>query len=104
RVIIGALRIGLVSAVASLGLQGLDLLNLPLRGLFLFAPWKSALGTSVWPALLIAIAAMLIARLGWQSPSMSMSWKLTAVGVAGVGLSLGDRHQAAPGAPASVRG
>ena len=33
RVIIGSLRIGLVSAVASLGLQGLDLLNLPLSGL-----------------------------------------------------------------------
>ena len=46
RAIVGALHIGLVSAVASLGLQGLDLLDLPLSGLFSFAPWKSALGTS----------------------------------------------------------
>jgi len=47
RAIIPSLRIGLVSAVASLGLQGLDLLNLPLSGLFSFAPWKSAFGTSL---------------------------------------------------------
>ena len=51
RVIIGSLRIGLVSAVASLGLQGLDLLNLPLSGLLSFAPWTSALGTSLGPSL-----------------------------------------------------
>jgi len=104
RVIIGALRIGLVSAVASLGLQGLDLLNLPLSGLFSFAPWKSALGTSVGPSLLIAIAAMLMARLGWQSPSMSMSWKLTAVAMAGVGLSLSTSSHAATAAPEWVTG
>src|SRR6186713_233475 len=38
----GALAVGLVSAVASLGLQGLDLLNLPLRGIVTSAPWTSA--------------------------------------------------------------
>ena len=42
----GALAVGLVSAVASLGLQGLDLLNLPLGGIVTSAPWTSALATS----------------------------------------------------------
>lgn len=104
RAIIGSLRIGLVSAVASLGLQGLDLLNLPLHGLFSLAPWKSALGTSLGPSLLIAIASMLVARLGWQAPSMSMSWKLTAAAMAGVGLSLSTSSHAATASPEWVTG
>ena len=57
----GGLAIGLVSAVASLGLQGLDLLNLPLDGIVTSAPWTSALATSLGPSLLIAIFAMAIA-------------------------------------------
>jgi copper transport protein len=104
RAIIGALRIGLVSAVASLGLQGLDLLNLPLHRLFSLAPWKSAFSTGLGPSLLIAIASMLIARLGWQAPSMSMSWKLTATAMAGVGLSLSTSSHAATASPEWVTG
>src|SRR5262249_13187458 len=53
-----ALIVGVVSAAASLGLQGLDLLGLPLSGIVAAAPWKVALGTSLGPALLIAVAAM----------------------------------------------
>jgi copper transport protein len=104
RAIIGALRIGLVSAVASLGLQGLDLLNLPLQGLFSFAPWKSALTTSLGPSLLIAIVSMLVARLGWQSPSVAISWKLTAAAMAGVGLSLSTSSHAATASPEWLTG
>ena len=104
RAIIGALRIGLVSAMASLGLQGIDLLNLPLRGLFSLAPWKSALFTSLGPSMLIAIASMLVARLGWQSPSMAISWRLTAAAMAGVGLSLSTSSHAATAAPEWVTG
>ena len=61
RVITGALAVGFVSAIASLGLQGVDLLDLPLSGLVSVAPWRSALGTSLGPSLLIAIAAMAVA-------------------------------------------
>src|SRR5262249_39606045 len=53
-----ALIIGIVSAAASLGLQGLDLLGLPLTGIVAVAPWKIALGTSLGPSLLIAIVAL----------------------------------------------
>src|SRR4029077_19027201 len=70
----GALAIGLVSAVASLGLQGLDLLNLSLGGIVTSAPWASALATSLGPSLLIAIAAMAIAWFAWKSPSILISW------------------------------
>ena len=66
----GALAVGLVSAVASLGLQGLDLLNLPIGGIVTSAPWASALATSLGPSLLIAIVAMAIAWYAWKSPSI----------------------------------
>ena len=64
----GALAVGLVSAVASLGLQGLDLLNLPLGGIVTSAPWTSALATSLGPSLLIAIVAMAIAWYALEKP------------------------------------
>lgn len=102
--IIKALRIGVVSAVASLGLQGLDLLGLPLTGLFSFAPWKSAIQTSLGPSLLIAIAAIGLARIGWQSPSMGSAWRRTALAMAGVGLSLAWSGHAATASPAWVTG
>ena len=53
-----ALIIGIVSAAASLGLQGLDVLGSPLYGIFAAGPWKIAFGTSLGPSLLIAIAAL----------------------------------------------
>ena len=88
RIILGALGVGMVSAVASLGLQGLDLQNLPLTALLTLAPWRSAFATSFGPSLLIAIAAMAIARFAWRSPTMTIAWVLTALAMAGAGLSL----------------
>jgi copper transport protein len=99
RVILGALGIGLVSATASLGLQGIDLLNLPLSGLLTPAPWSAALATSLGPSLLVAIAAMLVARIAWRSPSMMIAWVLTAAAMAGVGVSLALSGHAATAPP-----
>ena len=42
--ILGALCIGLASACASLGLQGIDLLGLPPANIFTAAPWKARSG------------------------------------------------------------
>jgi copper transport protein len=98
------LRIGLVSAVVSLGLQGLDLLNLPLSGLFSFAPWQNAFGTSLSSSLLIAIVSMGVARIAWQSPSMGSAWRRTAAAMAGVGLSLAVSGHAATAPPEWVTG
>jgi copper transport protein len=95
----GALAVGLVSAVASLGLQGLDLLNLPLRGVVTSAPWTNALATSLGPSLLIAIGVMAIAYYAWKSPSIRLARLLTSLAMAGVGLSLAASGHAATASP-----
>lgn len=95
----GALAIGLVSAVASLGLQGLDLLNLPLGGIVTSAPWTSALATSVGPSLLIAVVVMAIAWYAWQSPGILIARVSATLAIAGVGLSLATSGHAATASP-----
>lgn len=95
----GALILGIASAVASLGLQGLDLLNLPLEGIVTSAVWRSALATSLGPSLLIAITAMAVAGFAWQSPGLLISRALTAIATAGVGLSLAASGHAATASP-----
>lgn len=99
KVIVGSLKIGLVCAVFSLALQGLDLLNLPLGALLTLAPWKGALGTSFGPSMLIAIASMAVARYAWQSPTMTTAWVLTSLTMIGVGLSLATSGHAATAPP-----
>ncbi|KJC35887.1 copper-binding protein [Bradyrhizobium sp. LTSP885] len=99
RVILGSLGVGLVSAIASLGLQGVDLLNLPLSGLATRAPWVSALATSLGPAMLIAIAAMLMAAIGWRISSVSVARIPSAVAMVGVGLALAASGHAATASP-----
>jgi copper transport protein len=99
RVIFGALRVGLVSAVASIGLQGLDVLDLPLSEIATLAPWRSGFATSLGPALLIAILAMAIARFAARSATMTIAWVLTSVAMLGVGASLAASGHAATAAP-----
>lgn len=95
----GALILGVASAVASLGLQGLDLLNLPLGDIVTSAVWRGALATSLGPSLLIAITAMAIAGLSGRSPRLPISRALAVVAMAGVGLSLAASGHAATASP-----
>ncbi|MCC8958301.1 CopD family protein [Bradyrhizobium sp. Pear77] len=99
RLIMWSLAIGLIGAVASLGLQGVDLLNLPITGVLTWAAWASAAGTSLFPALLLAIAAVLIAAMAWRSPSFSAAWIRTAIAMICVGLSLSVSGHAATASP-----
>ncbi|UGY03383.1 copper resistance CopC/CopD family protein [Bradyrhizobium quebecense] len=99
RLIMWSLAIGLIGAIASLGLQGVDLLNLPITGVLTWAAWASAAGTSLFPALLLAIVAMLIAAIAWRSPSFSAAWIRTAVAMICVGLSLSVSGHAATASP-----
>ncbi len=99
RVILGSLAVGLASAIVSLGLQGIDLLDLPLYALATPAPWVSALGTSLGPSLLIALASMATARVAWRSPTMTIAWVLTAASMLGVGFSLATSGHAATAPP-----
>ena len=91
-----ALIAGIVSAVASLGLQGLDLLGLPLASVLSVAPWKIALGTSLGPSLLIAIVVLGLAHLSLRSGT---SRTLSAIALAGVGLTLAASGHAASAPP-----
>lgn len=94
-----ALIIGIVSAAASLGLQGLDLLGLPLTGIVAVAPWKLALGTSLGPSLLIAIVALGLGHLASRSGG---SRTLSAIALAGAGLSLAASGHAATAPPEAL--
>uniref|UniRef100_A0A973WLU6 CopD family protein n=1 Tax=Bradyrhizobium quebecense TaxID=2748629 RepID=A0A973WLU6_9BRAD len=99
RLIMWSLAIGLIGATASLALQGVDLLNLPIMGVLTWAAWASAAGTSLFPALLLAIAAMLVAAVAWRSPSFSAAWISTAIAMICVGLSLSVSGHAATASP-----
>jgi copper transport protein len=100
--VLGALVLGLIGAVASLGLEGLDVLGLPLSGLAAASPWKIALGTSLGPALLIAMAAMAASLLVLRRPSGGMSRILSGVALASVGLSLAATGHAATAPPRAL--
>jgi copper transport protein len=99
RLVATALIIGIAGAVASLGLQGLDVLGLPLTGVFAVAPWKIALGTSLGPSLLIAIAALVLGLVALQSALSTRSRALSALALAGVGFSLAASGHAATAPP-----
>jgi copper transport protein len=98
-IILGVLGTGLVGAVASLGLQGLDLQDLPLAALLTAAPWTSAFSTSFGPSLLIATVAMALAWSARQGSGMRMARVLTSVAMAGAGLSLATSGHAASASP-----
>ncbi|MCK1733232.1 CopD family protein [Bradyrhizobium sp. 138] len=92
-----ALALGLPSAVASVGVLGLDLLGLPPTALATAGPWKVAFATSAGPALTVALTAMLFAwmalRSGWYARALAM------IAFIGVGLSLAMTGHAATAPP-----
>ncbi len=94
--------IGLAGAIVSLGLQGLDVLGLSLSRVLTAAPWKVAFGTSLGPALLIAVAAMSAGLIALRRPSAGLSRALSALALAGVGLSLAATGHAATASPRVV--
>jgi copper transport protein len=99
RIMIAALQIGLVSAVASLGLQGLDVLDLPLSAIAAPATWRAGFDTSLGTSLLIAGVAMAVAWFASRSATMTIAWVLTSVAMLGVGLSLAASGHAATASP-----
>ncbi|HWZ38779.1 MAG TPA: CopD family protein [Bradyrhizobium sp.] len=99
RLIAAALIIGIVGAIASLGLQGLDVLGLPLGRVLAVAPWKIAIDTSLGPSLLIAIAALVLGLFALRSDLSAGSRALSALALAGVGFSLAASGHAATAPP-----
>jgi copper transport protein len=98
-VIVAALIAGLLGAAVSLGLQGLDVLDLPLGDIATLAPWKAALATSLFRSLLIASAAMAISLVAQASASENLARTLSALAMAGVGLSLAASGHASTAPP-----
>ena len=96
-VIVAALVIGIVGAVVSLGLQGLDVLGLSSSNLLTSAPWTIALGTSLGPSLSIAIIALGLGVAAMRSARAGRT--LSAIAMLGVGLSLAASGHAATAPP-----
>jgi copper transport protein len=94
-----ALIIGIFSAVASLGLQGLDVLGLRLGAIVTMAAWHAALATSLGPSLLIAIAAMAAALVAQPSRAPRIGRTLSALAMAGVGVALAASGHASTAPP-----
>ena len=90
---------GLASAVAALGLQGLDLLDLPPGSVLTAAPWKAAAATSLFQSLLIAVAAMTAGIIALRSRVAGIAALLSALALFGVGLSLASSGHAATATP-----
>jgi copper transport protein len=97
--ILAALIVGLVSAVASLGLQGLDLLNLAVRDIATSAPWRAAAVTSLFQSLLIAVVAITAGIVALRSEAAATAAMLSAFALVGVGLSLASSGHAATAQP-----
>ncbi len=98
-IIVAALILGLVSALAALGLQGLDALDLGLGDISALAVWRAALGTSLGPSLLVAIAAMVASLVALLVGSRTIVRLLGALALVGVGLSLAATGHAATASP-----
>jgi copper transport protein len=97
--ILGALRLGLIAASLSVGLQGLDALGLPLTALARPSTWEAGFGASYGNTVTAALLALLVAIV-----SMSVPWKagvrpLSALALLGVGLALAASGHAADAAP-----
>jgi copper transport protein len=95
QVIALAMIVGLISAVASLGLQGLDALALPFAQIGSVEVWRSALATSyAWTAL-AAGGAMLLALISLRATAPALVGLGASAALAGAGLALGLSGHAA---------
>jgi copper transport protein len=85
--------------VLSVGLQGLDALDLPLSGLQRKLAWEAGLATSYGATAVAAALALLVAVFGCVAKSASTARALSLVGVIGAGLALSLSGHASTAAP-----
>nr|WP_244422846.1 CopD family protein [Bradyrhizobium sp. ORS 278] len=100
RILIVVLGAGLVGAVLSVGGQGLDLLDLPLRGLLTPSPWASAANTSLIFTVLFTAFAMAAALAAAWLREQPWGRPLAAAALAGAGAALAMSGHAATAPPA----
>jgi copper transport protein len=94
KVLPAAAGLALIAAGISLGLQGLDLLDVPFSALVTSAPWSAALGTTYSWTLGLAAAAALLALAGNRGAA--------ALAIVGVGLALASSGHASDAQPQYV--
>ena len=99
RPLAGLLALGIIAAVLSLGLQGLDALGLPLPALGASSPWAAGWRTSFGATVATAMAALLLAWLGLHAQGAGWRRACSLAALAGVGLSLALSGHASAAAP-----
>jgi copper transport protein len=97
--IVFVLAAGLVAVALSLGLQGLDALDLPLSGLRHKLAWEAGLATSYGATAVVAALALLLAVFGCAASSPDTARAFSLVGVIGAGLALSLSGHASAAAP-----
>ena len=81
----GALGFGMALSVLSMGLQGLDLLGLPLDALMQATPWRAAAGSSFALATLFELLAFSLAAIALRAKDANLAKALACAALIGAG-------------------
>jgi copper transport protein len=98
KIVAVALECGVVAAVVSVGLQGLDALSLPLWNLKQLQVWATGLETSYGLTATIAVGAMIAGLAALRSSPEHGRW-LSSLGLLGVGTALAASGHASSAGP-----
>jgi copper transport protein len=100
--VVAALVTGLIGTPLSVGLQGLDALELPLREIMHAAVWKAGLETAYGLTAIVAAFALFAALFSFATQSSRIARALSLIGLIGVGLALALSGHASNAAPRAV--
>jgi copper transport protein len=98
RALVAVLAAGLIATLLSVGLQGLDALDLPLSGLQCWLAWKTGLETS-YGLTAVAASLALLAGLFSLAANPPLARICSSLGMLGVGFALALSGHAATAAP-----
>ncbi len=102
RIGMACLPVGVVAVLVSVGLQGLDALDLPLSAFSRPLVWQTAMGTSYGVTAVIAILAFLLAAAAYRVQSTRSARLLSVAAFTGVGLALAASGHASAAYPQIV--
>ncbi|MDN5004047.1 copper resistance CopC/CopD family protein [Bradyrhizobium sp. GCM10027634] len=91
--------VGLLAAISSLGLQGLDVLGVPLGEIGKFAPWAAGLHTSFGLTAIIAAATFIVGLASLRVRQKGLGSVLASLALIGVGAALAASGHASAASP-----
>ena len=97
--LVGAMGAGLIGAVFSLGLQGLDVLALPLQELWRPAVWRAALSTAYAYTVGIAVIAFALGLAALRAAKKTAAAMLGIAAISGLALALAVSGHASTAEP-----